>query len=170
MNDEQRIANNARLSETEAQLAEVVQKYKEYQNMLEPFLGRVDLSDAEKEAIARIETLMAQAAQERDNLRKEQLALIQNAQIQKKKQKRIPKESVDTGGWISLLLLGSSSSLYKQSTVSSREKTRPHGQKSLPRCSTAFSRPSSPLGCLLRLSASSKELLAEKDELLMKEE
>jgi hypothetical protein len=77
MNDEQRIANNARLSETEAQLAEVVQEYNKYEKMVEPFLGRVDLSDAEKEAMDNIKDLMAPLAQERDSLRKEKLALIQ---------------------------------------------------------------------------------------------
>ncbi|KAI3661710.1 hypothetical protein MP638_002962 [Amoeboaphelidium occidentale] len=105
-----------------SKLAEVVQEYKEHQNMLEPFLGRVDLSDGEKEAIARIETLMAQLAQRETYLRKEQLALIQKGQIQKKKQKRIQKESVDARGLLSFLIIGSSSSLYKSSRAPSSQK------------------------------------------------
>jgi hypothetical protein len=65
------------LSKVDAQLMAIRQKYDKYNKMLKPFLGRTDLTDAEKEAMAMIEKVMAQLAQQRSDLEQEELDLRQ---------------------------------------------------------------------------------------------
>ncbi|KAI3661541.1 hypothetical protein MP638_007271 [Amoeboaphelidium occidentale] len=63
------------LNQVDAKLMAVEQDYERYKQMLEPYLGRTDLSDAEKEAVASIERAKAELAQKESALRKEKLAL-----------------------------------------------------------------------------------------------
>jgi hypothetical protein len=59
------------LSQVDAKLMAIRQEYDEYKQLLKQFLGRTDLTDAEKEAMAMIEKFMAQLAQKESNLAQE---------------------------------------------------------------------------------------------------
>jgi hypothetical protein len=64
------------LSQVDAKLMAIEQEYDEYKKMLKPFLGRTNLTDAEKEAMAQLTLVMAQLTQKESDLRQIEMALI----------------------------------------------------------------------------------------------